>query len=267
MTDVRGKTAVVTGSSRGIGKAIAEKLATEGADVVINSRSTERAKDAASEIGNPGGRTAPFAANIRERDDIREMIEFAVDEFGSLDIFVNNAGTSHNDPVEDFPLEEWNRVMDINLNGVFHGTQLAGRRMIEQGTGGSILNISSIASTTGFPGRLAYHASKAAVDNFTRVAAIEWADFGIQVNGLAPGYIETELLRASQEESGHTDDILENRIPMSRLGTLDEIANCAHFLVAGGHYITGEIMVADGGWSAFGWLTEVDWREPHRDES
>lgn len=261
-----GETAVVTGSSSGIGAAIATRFAEEGANVVTNARDVERARATAESIVDDGGTATAIEADVADPEDVQRLVDRAVEAYGSLDIMVNNAGISVVGPAMETDPEDWQRVLDVNLSGVFYGSQAAGRRMIEQGTGGGILNVSSMFGAAGVQGRAPYNASKGGVNNLTRCLAVELAEHGICVNAIAPGYVETELVEQTSGGDGGADlgedewpyydydrTHVENRTPMGRFGTLEEMATVATFLVEGGHYMTGEILTADGGWSAFGW--------------
>lgn len=246
------KTAVVTGSSGGIGFAIAQHLVTEGANVVVNSRSQERADAAAEEIDG-GDTVLPIEADVTDHSALRSLADRTVDEFGSLDIWVNNAGINIRGPAEEFSLDDWQTVIDVNLTGTFVGAQVAGNRMIDQGTGGSIINISSMMGEQGQTGRTPYNTSKGGVNNLTRSLAVEWADHDIQVNAVAPGYIETKMVDDAQDQIGFDKQDVVDRTPLGRLGSVDEVANCVTFLAEGNHFMTGEILHPDGGWLAFGW--------------
>ncbi|WP_122091191.1 SDR family NAD(P)-dependent oxidoreductase [Halalkalicoccus subterraneus] len=246
------KTAVVTGSSNGIGFAIAQHLATEGANVVINSRSQTRAQEAAEEIDCSSG-VLPIEADVTDYSSLRSLAEQTVDEFGSLDIWVNNAGINIRGPAEDISLDDWQTVLDVNLSGTFYGARVAGNRMIEQGTGGNIINISSMMGEQGQTGRTPYNTSKGGVNNLTRCLAVEWAEHDIQVNAVAPGYIQTDMVDDAQDQIGFEKQDVVDRTPLGRFGTVDEVANCVAFLAEGAHFMTGEILHPDGGWLAFGW--------------
>ncbi|MFC7165185.1 SDR family NAD(P)-dependent oxidoreductase [Halospeciosus flavus] len=261
--ELDGKTAVVTGSSTGLGRGIAERFAAEGANVVTNSRSQERAEEVAAAICEAGGTAVGVEADVADRDDVGALVDAAVAEFGSLDVMVNNAGTSVEKPFLDLTPEEWRQVLDVNLTGVFFGAQAAGEVMAEQGHG-HILNVSSIWGSVGVQGRAAYNASKGAIENLTRCLAVELAENDVHVNALAPGYVKTDLAeapwgeRAGEKDDewpyyGYADEHIENRTPLGRYGTLEEVAECATFLAAGDHYVTGEVLHLDGGWLAFGW--------------
>jgi 3-oxoacyl-[acyl-carrier protein] reductase len=273
MTDrLDGKTAVVTGSSSGIGEGIAKRFAAEGASVVTNSRSLERAEATAEAIREDGGTAVAAEADVSEKAEVEALVDAAVEEFGSLDIMVNNAGIGHIAPALEMPEDEWRRVIDVNLTGPFFGSQVAGQRMAEEGDGGQIINVSSIYGSIGVQGRAPYNASKGGLNNLTRCLAVELAEYDVGVNALAPGFIKTALDEQTREEKegdgeggevdrsdrpwpryGYEDEDIHDRVPLDRFGTVEEMANCATFLAEGGHYMTGEVMHADGGWLAFGW--------------
>ena len=261
-----GQTAVVTGSSSGIGKAIAKRYADEGANVVTNSRSLERAEETAAEIEDAGGTATAVEADVSDRSQAQSLVDAAVDEFGQLDVMVNNAGISVIENAMEMDPEDWRRVIDVNLTGVFFGCQAAGNQMIEQETGGQIINVSSIFGSIGVQGRAPYNASKGGVDNLTRCLAVELAEHDVYVNALAPGFIRTELDEQTRESDddeiqneeawpyyGYEDQHIHNRVPLGRFGSLEEMSNCATFLASGDHYTAGEVFHADGGWLAFGW--------------
>jgi 3-oxoacyl-[acyl-carrier protein] reductase len=265
-----GKTAIVTGSSSGIGEGIARRFAAEGASVVTNSRSMERAEATAESIRDAGHTAVAAEADVSEKAEVEALVDAAVSEFGSLDVMVNNAGISHIDPVLEMPEEEWRRVIDVNLTGPFFGSQVAGERMAEQGDGGQIINISSIFGSIGVQGRAPYNASKGGLNNLTRNLAVELAEYDVGVNALAPGFIKTALDEQTREEKegededvdrsdrpwpryGYEDGDIRDRVPLDRFGSTEEMANCATFLAEGDHYMTGEVLHADGGWLAFGW--------------
>jgi len=262
-----GKTAIVTGSSSGIGEGIAKRYAEEGANVVTNSRSLERAESTAEAIREDGGTAVAAEADVSEKAGVEALVDAAVEAFGALDVMVNNAGVSHIAPALEMPEDEWRRVIDTNLTGPFFGSQVAGQRMAEGGDGGQIINVSSIFGSIGVQGRAPYNASKGGLNNLTRCLAVELAEYDVGVNALAPGFIKTALDEQTREEReeevdrsdrpwpryGYEDGDIRDRTPLDRFGTVEEMANCATFLAEGDHYMTGEVMHADGGWLAFGW--------------
>ncbi|MGA9401970.1 SDR family NAD(P)-dependent oxidoreductase [Haladaptatus sp.] len=252
-----GKTAVVTGSSSGIGNAIAREFASRGVNVVVNSRSEERAAEAAEVIADETDAEAEsllaIEADVTDGDSLESLVERTVEEFGSLDVWVNNAGINIRGPAEEMAMEDWQKVIDVNLTAPFRGAQLAGRQMIEQGTGGAIINISSMMGEQGQTGRTPYNTSKGGVNNLTRCLAVEWAEHDILVNAISPGYIRTEMVGDAQDQIGFDEDDVIDRTPVGRFGTPEEVANCAAFLAEGEHFMTGEILHPDGGWLSFGW--------------
>lgn len=264
------QTAIVTGSSSGIGKAIAKRFAKEGASVVTNSRSLSRAEQTAAEIEDDGGTAIAVEADISKADDIDHLLAEATDAFGTVDVLVNNAGTESIIPLMEVSRDEWESELNINLTGTFFCAQTVARHMVEVGNGGQIINVSSILGRRPLQGRAAYCASKAAINNLTKLFAVELADHGIQVNALAPGYIAgTELvsdenIRVPEEYESEDGDgwptyilddpqSIDDRIPLNRKGHVEEMAACATFLAEGEHYVTGEVLHADGGVQAFGW--------------
>jgi 3-oxoacyl-[acyl-carrier protein] reductase len=252
------RTAIVTGSSRGIGKHVAKRFAADGANVVVCSRSLADCEAVAEEIAADGGSAHAVEVDVSEKESVENLVDEAVDRFGRLDVMVNNAGINIRGPAEDITPEEWQQVVDVNLTGVFFCAQAAGKQMIEQGDGGSIVNISSVMGSMGQQDRTPYNTTKGGVNNLTRCLAVEWAEHDIQVNALAPGYIETEMVEQAQEDADFDREDVRNRTPMDRFGTLDEVANCVSFLASNDNFVTGEVLTADGGWSAFGWGCKDD---------
>jgi 3-oxoacyl-[acyl-carrier protein] reductase len=248
-----GDTAIITGSSQGIGKGIAERFAEEGANVVVNSRSQERAAGVADAIESEGGTAIGVEADVTDEDAMEALVETTVEQFGGVDVMVNNAGLTILGEAEEFDVDDWRTVVDVDLVGTFIGCQAAGRRMIEQGAGGAILNISSLMGGRGLQMRSPYCASKAGVNNLTRTLAVEWAEHDVHVNALAPGFIRTEITEQTQGSAGYTNDDIRDRTPMNRFGTVEEMAECALFLVGRNNFVTGEVLYADGGWQAYGW--------------
>ncbi|MFC6734210.1 MULTISPECIES: SDR family NAD(P)-dependent oxidoreductase [unclassified Haladaptatus] len=251
-----GQTAIVTGSSKGIGKAIAMKFAAEGANVVTNSRSYERAAETSEEIEAAGGTALPVETDVSDPDSVAALVDATVERFGRLDVMVNNAGMTIIGPAEEMDPADWQKVIDVDLSGVFYGSQAAGRQLIEQGDGGAIVNVSSMMGSMGLDRRTPYCAAKGGVDNMTRTLAVEWAEHDIHVNALAPGYIRTAITDQSQASAGYTDQDIQNRTPLGRYGSTEEMANCVLFLAAQNNFVTGEVLTADGGWSAYAWGSE-----------
>jgi len=247
-----GKVSVVTGCSSGIGPTLASGLAEAGSDLVICARREKQLKANAREIARKTGKKViPVVADVSLEEDTKRLMSESVDEFGRLDVLVNNAGVSFLRPAEDMTGKEWLSVNKVNLDGVFYCSRDAARVMKKRG-GGSIINI---ASSYGFSADIlfpivAYHASKAAVINMTRALAVEWAKFGIRVNGIAPGWVRTEMTEITLSDKKKRDYIIQHT-PMGRVGEADEL-NGALLLLASdaGRFISGTTISVDGGWTA-----------------
>ncbi|NWF93980.1 MAG: 3-oxoacyl-ACP reductase FabG [Syntrophaceae bacterium] len=244
---LKGKVALITGSTRGIGKEFALGFAREGADVIINGRNIEQAKTVANEIEGLGVRSLAIGADVSSLQDVNRMVDEAVGVFGRVDILVNNAGVN---PfileAERIKEEGWDQVMNVNLKGVFLCCQAVGKEMMKQG-GGKIINISSTAGILGEQGFLPYCVSKAGVMTLTRILAYEWSRYNILVNAIAPGFIaagmNTPILNKEILLSG-----LTQQVPLKRLGNPEEIVRVALFLASDdSSYINGTTIIADGG--------------------
>lgn len=246
--------AVVTGASRGIGAAIAERLAADGLAVACAATSAANVAEVVKRIKSECGVDA-LGVEIRVEDpaSVEAGLALVEDELGPISVMVNNAGVSGVLPFLEMPLEQFDRVIDINLRGVFICAQSAARRMVASGTRGSIVNIGSIAGVNGFPKRMGYAASKAAVHHMTKVMAIDLATHGIRVNCVAPGYIRTDMVE-DLIGSGTLDvNQLERRIPLSQLGTADDVAAAVAWVSSTeASYVTGATFMIDGGWAAYG---------------
>ena len=241
---LEGRVAVVTGSTRGIGRAIAEAFVDAGASVVVNSRDEEAARAAALEIG---GRAIGIGADVSDEADSGALIAGTLAEFGRIDVLVNNAGTSVAGPAEDLELSQWRRILDVNLTGPFMCCQHAARAMLGAG-GGAIINIASVAAFTTPPLRISYVAAKAGLVAMTKVMAAEWAP-RIRVNAIAPGYFETDLVADLMSQGVIDRAALSARAPYGRLGHPEELARAAVFLASDdAEYIHGVILPVDGGW-------------------
>jgi len=241
-----GKVAVVTGASRGIGAAIARYLAGEGSGVVINYTSNaERAEAVKEEIvaSNALGDVVTAQADISDENQAQRLIEQTIDHFGRLDILVNNAGITRDRTFRKMTPEEWREVIETNLNGVFYCVHAATPHLIEQGYG-QIINITSVIALSGNIGQANYAASKAGIIGFTKTLALELARYGITVNCVAPGFIETDML--SKVPDNYREKIIE-RIPLRRFGTPEDVAKAVRFLCTDGDYITGEVISVNGG--------------------
>lgn len=241
---LEGRVAVVTGSTRGIGRAIAEAFVSEGATVVLNARSEQSTRAAAQELG---GRALGIAADVSDEAGCGTLIARTLAEFGRIDVLVNNAGTSVAGPAEDLAPAEWRRILDLNLNGPFYLCQHAARAMLVA-DGGAIVNVASVAAFTTPPQRVSYVAAKAGLVAMTKVMAAEWAP-RIRINAIAPGYVETDLLADLIAQGVVNRCMLEARAPYGRLGHPEEIARAVLFLASdAAEYIHGVTLPVDGGW-------------------
>ena len=242
-----GKTALVTGSSSGLGRAIAIALAEAGADIVCHSSSAEGAKDTVAAIRDLGRRAEAVAADLSADNTGAGLFDDAIGKFGNIDILVNNAGTIRRSPAVDFTDEDWETVLNVNLSSLFRLSRSAGRHMIERG-GGKIVNIASLLSFQGGITVPAYTASKSAVAGLTKALANEWAKHNINVNAIAPGYFATANTTALRADETRNRQILE-RIPAGRWGDAADLGGAAVFLSsAASDYMQGHILVVDGGW-------------------
>jgi len=249
---LEGKTAIVTGGGTGIGRSIAIEFARAGADVGLCSRKLEHLEPVAKAIHDLGRRSFAMPVDVRQEEQVKAVVERAVQEFDRLDIMVNNAGASFRAKPEDISINGWNTVVGINLNGVFLGCKWAGKQMMQQKTGGVIINISSIAGVYGSTMMSHYGAAKAAVITLTRELGVAWGRKGIRVNGIAPGPVETEgyldVLHKTDPEAKKTYDAVAARVGMGRWGKVEEIAYPAVFLASdAASWMTGETIVIDGG--------------------
>jgi NAD(P)-dependent dehydrogenase (short-subunit alcohol dehydrogenase family) len=249
-----GRTAIVSGATRGIGRAVALAFARAGMRLVVNSRSAEECAIIAAECVAAGGTAVPLAADLADGPTARGFAHRAVEALGHVDVLVNNAGSTFVAPSEGLAEEDWRRTLDLNLTAYFLLGQEIGRRMLERGRG-SIINMSSVTGTVAFPRRLAYCVSKAGVDMLTKVLAVEWAGRGVRVNAVAPGYVATEMIRELATRGVLDQTTLARRTPLGRLGSPDEIAEVALFLASdASSYVTGTVLYVDGGWTAYGFV-------------
>ncbi len=249
--DLSGRVAIVTGGGSGIGRQMAQALAELGADLVICARRPERCEQAADEIAQVGVRTLGLRCDVSVKAEVEALVAQVLREFGRVDIVINNAGASWGAPAVDHPLEAWNKVMAVNLTGVFLVSQAAGRVMIERG-GGKIVNIASTAAFGALPPELmdaiAYTASKGGVLSLTRDLAVKWARHGVFVNALAPGWFPSEMSEGLLEQKAPG---LLAGIPLGRFGGADDLKGAVAFLSsAASDFVTGQVIVVDGGQTA-----------------
>jgi 3-oxoacyl-[acyl-carrier protein] reductase len=242
---VEDQAAIITGSSQGIGEVTAKRFADEGADVVVTSRSQEKIEAVAEEINDSDrpGEAICVECDVRDRDAVEALVEATVAEFGSLDTMINNAGASFMAGVDDISENGWKTIVDINLHGTFHCSQVAGQRM-QRGEGGTIINFASVAGIQGAPYMSHYGAAKAGVVNLTRTMAYEYAEHGIRVNCVAPGFVATPGV-ASQ--MGIDPDDVDRKAVNRRMGLPAEIADITQFLASeASSYLVGETITAKG---------------------
>ncbi len=239
-----GRVALITGAASGLGAAIATAFAQAGAQVAVHGN-RRPAIDTAKEIG---ATAAAFQADLGDTGGAEKLFAEVKQRFGRIDILVNNAGTIHRDAAEQFKLEDWQRVLQVNLTSVFQLSQLVGRDLLARNSGGKIVNIASLLSFQGGIRVPAYSASKGGVAQLTKALANEWAAHNIQVNAIAPGYFATTNTEALQADPVRNRQILE-RIPAGRWGAPEDLAGAAVYLAsAASNYVTGTVLTVDGGW-------------------
>ena len=248
--DLSGSTALVTGAARGLGHAIALDLARAGADVVLGMRDPGTDHGLVAEITALGRTVLRVAMDVTDLDQCRAAIDRAVDEFGSLDILVNNAGGGINGPALDVTEADFDAVWALNTRSTFFVSQHAARHMIATG-GGSIVNIASQAGLVALPGEASYCTAKAGVVHLTRCLAVEWGEFGIRVNAVAPTFIETDGTRAALSDPAFRADTVERIAGLHRIGVPHEVSGAVVFLASpAASLITGQTLAIDGGWTA-----------------
>ena len=239
------KSVLVTGASRGIGRSIALQLADEGYNVAVNyAGNKEKAEAVVEEIKDKGVEAFAIQANVANPDEVKDMIQEVVSQFGSLDVLVNNAGITRDNLLMRMKEQEWDDVIDTNLKGVFNCIQKATRQMMKQRSG-AIINLTSVVGAVGNPGQANYVATKAGVIGLTKTAARELASRGITVNAVAPGFIATDMTQVLPDA---VKENIHNQIPLKRMGTAKEVANLIYFLGSEeSSYITGQVINIDGG--------------------
>lgn len=245
-----GKVALVTGAGRGIGRAIALALATEGADVGVNAAHLSSAEGTTEAVKKMGRRAIAIEADVSKADQVDRMVDRVINELGGIHILVNNAGVFQVAPAVEQSLQKWDRIMAVNLRGTYLCCQKVGKWMIAHRTG-RIINIASVTGMGGVPMRSAYAPSKAAVINITQDLAVEWGKYNINVNCIAPGAVLTDLIKNSIEEGVINVKEVERQTPLGRIAAPEDIASAAVFLASDeASFITGVILPVDGGRNA-----------------
>jgi NAD(P)-dependent dehydrogenase (short-subunit alcohol dehydrogenase family) len=253
LMSLQGRTAIVTGGSRGLGLQMAEALGEQGARVLLAARKQEELEGAVVHLRARGIAADSLAADLSEADAIQAFAEAALERLGQVDILVNNAGATWGAPAEDYPLEAWDKVMNLNVRAVFLLTQAIGKRSMIPRRAGRVINVASIAGLAGNPPgtmqTIAYNTSKAALINFTRTLAGEWGRHGITVNAIAPGFFPSKMTKGVLAAVGA--DKLASEAPLGRLGDDEDLKGAvALFASDAGKHITGQVLAVDGGVSA-----------------
>jgi NAD(P)-dependent dehydrogenase (short-subunit alcohol dehydrogenase family) len=249
--ELSGKVAVVIGGTSGIGQAIVHGLTEAGADVIPTSRRIQHVETTALEVERRGRQTLRVTSDVSDRSSLEHLLQESLKHFGQVDILVNSAGRTKRAPTLDFDNEDWNAIMDTNLGGTLRACQVFGKHMIERQYG-RIINIASLSSLVALYEVAAYSASKAAVASLTKSLAVEWAQYGVCVNAIAPGVFRTAFNQKLLDETERGREFLL-RTPMKRFGMVEELAGAAIFLASdAASFVTGEILVVDGGFLASG---------------
>lgn len=243
-----GRVALVTGAGRGLGRGCAIELARAGARVVLVARTETEVTDAAAEAGN--GAVA-LVADATDPDEVARVVQVAA-ELGDLRVLVAAAGTNRPGPARDYPISDWDLIFHLNVRATFLACRAFGDTLLTRGSTGSIVTMSSQMGSVGYPGRVAYCASKHAVDGMTRALAVEWAPQGIRVNAVAPTFVETPLTRQWLDDPAFRAEVVERRLPAGRLAQVADVANAVRYLACdASDSIIGHVLKVDGGWTAW----------------
>ena len=250
--DLTGRAAIITGGGAGLGYQMAEALAEAGSNLVLCSRKLQNCEEVAHEIEKMGVKALALRCDIAKKEEVEAVVMETVQHFGKVDILVNNAGRTWGSPVEDFPLEQWNKVIEVNLTGTFLCSQAAGREMIKQKYG-KIINLSSYGGLRGtdpeYMDAIAYNSTKGAIVSFTKDLAVKWAKYNILVNAIAPGWFDTQMTKWSRENQGGR---ILDRLLIKRFGGREDLKGTVVFLASkASDYITGQVLCVDGGLMAW----------------
>lgn len=241
-----GKVGIVTGGGRGLGRAVALALADAGADIVVASRTRDVIDSVAEDIRKKGRRALAVQADVTQAIEVESLADKTLREFTKIDILVNNSGVAVSKPLMELSADEWHRIMETNVTGMYHCTRAVGKHMIAR-AGGRVINIASVDGLVGVPNLTAYCASKGAVIQFTRALAVEWARHHITVNAIAPGYFYTDMSKQALDDETLRPKILRN-IPLRRVGQPEELGPLAVYLASDASgFMTGSVIVIDGG--------------------
>lgn len=244
-----GKVSLVTGSSRGIGRGVAEALAAAGALVAVTARSGKDAEEVATSIRTAGGIASAYEVDVSDLDSIRRGVEAIVADHQRIDVLVANAGLGANHPALEVKEQDWDTMMDVNLKGLFFTAQECGKHMVEQGSG-RVIAMSSQASLVGIRDHVVYSSSKGGVNQMVRVLALEWGPLGVTVNAVAPTFIYTPGTAERLDEPEYLEGVLA-RIPAGRVGQISDVAGAVVYLASeAGGMVNGAILPVDGGWTA-----------------
>ncbi len=244
-----GKRALITGSSQGIGFALARGLAEAGSAIILNGRDEKKLNDAAQLLADEGAQVETATFDVTDHSAVRDAVDTAESQIGSIDILVNNAGMQHRTPLEDFPADAFERLLQTNIASVFHVGQACARHMIGRGAG-KIINIASVQTALARPGIAPYTTTKGAVGNLTKGMATDWAKYGLQCNAIAPGYFDTPL-NAALVNDPEFSEWLEKRTPAGRWGNVEELVGACVFLSsAASSFVNGHTLFVDGGITA-----------------
>lgn len=244
------KTAIVTGASKGIGRAISISYAQAGANVALFARTEKELNDVAREIEKKGQKALPLVVDITKQDLVESAVQKVINQMGKVDILVNNAGLNIRKPALEYEEEDWNKIVDINMKSVFMMSKVVGKFM-KKNNGGKIISVASVDGHVGTTTGVIYGMTKAAVIHMTKVLAVEWSKYNINVNAIGPGYVKTQITEEKLEDKFYYNYIME-RTPIQRIGGFSDISGAAIYLASeASNYIAGQTLLVDGGISVF----------------